>query len=144
MPTIKELSDVLGMSKPTVKRKLQDLGLWDGHVNKTGTTFSVDDYAASVLSREVDGAAQVEDRRDDVAHEGVVDSLNRYVASLERQLEAKDGQIAALIEQNGELSEKLDVMGDRLTGLAEQVARANALAERPHGLWDRLLGPGRD
>ena len=144
MPTIKELSDVLGMSKPTVKRKLQDLGLWDGHVNKTGTTFSVDDYAASVLSREVDGAARVEDRRDDVAHEGVVDSLNRYIASLERQLEAKDGQIAALIEQNGELSEKLDVMGDRLTGLAEQVARANALAERPHGLWDRLLGPGRD
>ena len=144
MPTIKELSDVLGMSKPTVKRKLQDLGLWDGHVNKTGTTFSVDDYAASVLSREVDGAAQAEDRRDDVAHEGVVDSLNRYIASLERQLEAKDGQIAALIEQNGELSEKLDVMGDRLTGLAEQVARANALAERPHGLWDRLLGPGRD
>lgn len=144
MPTIKELADVLGMSKPTVKRKLQDLGLWDGHVNKTGATFTVDDYAASVLSREADGSVPVEHHGEDETREVVTDSLNRYIASLERQLEAKDGQIAALIEQNGELSEKLDTMGDRLTDLAEQVARANALAERPHGLWDRLLGPGRD
>ena len=28
--------------------------------------------------------------------------------------------------------------------LAEQVARANAIAERPRGLFGRLLGPGRE
>ena len=42
------------------------------------------------------------------------------------------------------MSAKLDGMGERLTDLAEQVARANAIAERPRGLFGRLLGPGRE
>ena len=123
MPTIKELADACGASKPTVKRRLQELGLWDGHVNKQGAAFVVDDYAASA---------------------SVTDALNRYIASLESQIEAKDAQISALIDQNAAMSAKLDGMGERLTDLAEQVARANAIAERPRGLFGRLLGPGRE
>ena len=145
MPTIKELADACGASKPTVKRRLQELGLWDGHVNKQGATFVVDDYAASALSASLgaggdatgDGAAQD-------APASVTDALNRYIASLESQIEAKDAQISALIDQNAAMSAKLDGMGERLTDLAEQVARANAIAERPRGLFGRLLGPGRE
>lgn len=145
MPTIKELADACGASKPTVKRRLQELGLWDGHVNKQGATFVVDDYAASALSASLgaggdatgDGAAQD-------APASVTDALNRYIASLESQIEAKDAQISALIDQNAAMSAKLDGMGERLTDLAEQVARASAIAERPRGLFGRLLGPGRE
>ena len=59
MPTIKELADACGASKPTVKRRLQELGLWDGHVNKQGATFVVDDYAASALSASPSGIPAV-------------------------------------------------------------------------------------
>lgn len=145
MPTIKELADACGASKPTVKRRLQELGLWDGHVNKQGATFVVDDYAASALSASLGagGDATGADAAQD-APASVTDALNRYIASLESQIEAKDGQISALIEQNAAMSAKLDGMGERLTDLAEQVARANAIAERPRGLFGRLLGPGRE
>lgn len=145
MPTIKELADACGASKPTVKRRLQELGLWDGHVNKQGATFVVDDYAASALSASLGatGDATGSDAGQD-APASVTDALNRYIASLEAQIEAKDGQISALIEQNAAMSAKLDGMGERLTDLAEQVARANAIAERPRGLFGRLLGPGRE
>lgn len=145
MPTIKELADACGASKPTVKRRLQELGLWDGHVNKQGATFVVDDYAASALSAslgasgDATGAGAAQD-----APASVTDALNRYIASLESQIEAKDAQISALIDQNAAMSAKLDGMGERLTDLAEQVARANAIAERPRGLFGRLLGPGRE
>lgn len=145
MPTIKELADACGASKPTVKRRLQELGLWDGHVNKQGATFVVDDYAASALSASLGatGDATGGDAGQD-APASVTDALNRYIASLEAQIEAKDGQISALIEQNAAMSAKLDGMGAKLTDLAEQVARANAIAERPRGLFGRLLGPGRE
>lgn len=144
MPTIKELSDALGTSKPTIKRKLQELGLWDGHVNKSGTTFAVDDYASSILASSVSIDAPVDEPKSQDDGGGVVDSLNRYIAALEKQLEAKDAQIAALIEQNAALAMKVDSLGESLSGMSEQIARANVIAERPHGLWERLLGPGRD
>lgn len=145
MPTIKELADACGASKPTVKRRLQELGLWDGHVNKQGATFVVDDYAASALSSSLGagGDGTGTDAAQD-APASVTDALNRYIASLESQIEAKDAQISALIDQNAAMSAKLDGMGERLTDLAEQVARANAIAERPRGLFGRLLGPGRE
>lgn len=145
MPTIKELADACGASKPTVKRRLQELGLWDGHVNKQGATFVVDDYAASALSASLgaSGDSTGADAAQD-APASVTDALNRYIASLESQIEAKDAQISALIDQNAAMSAKLDGMGERLTDLAEQVARANAIAERPRGLFGRLLGPGRE
>lgn len=145
MPTIKELADACGASKPTVKRRLQELGLWDGHVNKQGATFVVDDYAASALSASLGagGDSTGADAAQD-APASVTDALNRYIASLESQIEAKDAQISALIDQNAAMSAKLDGMGERLTDLAEQVARANAIAERPRGLFGRLLGPGRE
>lgn len=145
MPTIKELADACGASKPTVKRRLQELGLWDGHVNKQGAAFVVDDYAASALSASLaaGGDATGADAAQD-APASVTDALNRYIASLESQIEAKDAQISALIDQNAAMSAKLDGMGERLTDLAEQVARANAIAERPRGLFGRLLGPGRE
>lgn len=145
MPTIKELADACGASKPTVKRRLQELGLWDGHVNKQGATFVVDDYAASALSASIgaSGDSTGADAAQD-APASVTDALNRYIASLESQIEAKDAQISALIDQNAAMSAKLDGMGERLTDLAEQVARANAIAERPRGLFGRLLGPGRE
>lgn len=143
MPTIKELADACGASKPTVKRRLQELGLWDGHVNKQGATFVVDDYAASALSASLGAGGDGADAAQD-APASVTDALNRYIASLESQIEAKDAQISALIDQNAAMSAKLDGMGERLTDLAEQVARANAIAERPRGLFGRLLGPGRE
>lgn len=145
MPTIREIADACGVAKPTVKRRLQELGLWEDHVNKAGSSFSVDDFAASSVAASFSGEPQrvPADASGKEPAPGVVSSLDRYIESLERQLEAKDRQIAALSDRNGELSSRLDSMAARISELSEQVGRAAVAADRPHGLWDRLLGPGR-
>lgn len=144
MPTIKELADACGASKPTVKRRLQELGLWDGHVNKEGSAFVVDDFAASALASSFD-VQRVDDDSPRPVESGssVIASLERYISSLEKQLEAKDSQIAALVDQSRDLSSRLDSMSSRISELSEQVGRAAAAADRPRGFWDRLLGPGK-
>ena len=147
MPTIKELADACGATKPTVTRRLKELGLWDGHVNKQGSVFVVDDEAASAVAHSFADAPQHDAQKAPVGHDAaapVVASLERYIASLERQLETKDAQIADLARSNRELSDRLASVSDKITDLAEQVARANALAERPRGLFDRLLGSGKE
>lgn len=144
MPTIRELAETCGASKPTVKRRLQDLGLWEGHVNKSGSVFIVDDFAASaVASSFAQDGKDVEPPVPSDSLSPVVASLERHISSLERQLDAKDAQISALVNQNSELSARLDGMASRIAELSEQVGRAVSAAERPHGLLDRLLGPGK-
>lgn len=146
MPTtIKDLADACRASKPTVKRRLQELGLWDEHVNKTEQPFTVDDHAASAVAASfADGPREAAPgARSDAPPASVVDSLERHISSLERQLDAKDAQIQAMVEQVSALGARLDSMAAKMTDLAEQVARANAIAERPRGLFDRLLGSGK-
>lgn len=146
MPSIREISEACGASKPTVTRRLHELGLWDAHVNKAGAQYVVDDYAASAVAASFSSQSADEGGQDArTAHPApspVVASLERYISSLEAQLDAKDGQISALIEQNARLSERLDALSDRAAALSEQVARASAIAERPRGIWSRLLGGG--
>ena len=131
MSTILEIARATGSTKPTVVKRLKDLGLWDGHVNKSnGGAYVVDDYAASAVADALGGHVQAVSAAapdaPDVSglYEARIGELKERIASLERQLEAKDAQIS-------------DLMGQ----LSEAQAATRELV-RPRHWWSRLLGSG--
>lgn len=134
MPTLLEIARATGTTKPTVKKRLEDAGLWDGHVTRGPRgSYEVDDFAAaavadSLVATRPAEASPREGGADSAAlsalYEARVAELKERVASLERQLEAKDAQISELMGQ-----------------LSEAQAAARDLA-RPRRWWQRLLGSG--
>lgn len=134
MPTLLEIARATGTTKPTVRKRLEDAGLWDGHVTRSPRgTYEVDDFAAAavadslVAARPADSSGGV-GGADQAAlsslYEARIAELRERVASLERQLEAKDAQISELMAQLGE---------------AQAATRELA---RPRRWWQRLLGSG--
>lgn len=150
MPTIREIADGCGVTKQTVTARLRDLGLWDTHVQKDGRTFIVDAVAASAVassiakkggeqpdggsgsdSRPFDGWEALQGARE--ANEALKTALTasqETVATLTRQLDAKDDQIRDLNE--------------RLAAAQEAQERAQATIDRlsSRSWLDRLLGRG--
>ena len=149
MPTIREIADECGVTKQTVTARLRALGLWDAHVQKDGRAFIVDPTAASAVAASIarkgieanDGT-----RRDSPAFDGMgavqvaketnealkmaLSASQESVATLARQLDAKDAQIRDLSE--------------RLAAAQEAQERAqSALNRMTSRSWlDRLLGRG--
>lgn len=134
MPTLLEIARATGSTKPTVKKRLEDAGLWDGHVTRGPRgSYEVDEFAAaavadSLVATRPAAAAAREGGADPAAlsalYEARIGELRERVASLERQLESKDSQISELMAQ-----------------LSEAQAATRELA-RPRGWWRRLLGGG--
>ena len=135
MPTIKQIADACGVSKSTVRRKLEEMGLLEGgHATKVGKTLHVSDYAASAVSAALDGSDAVA-ASEPVAtpsdmHERYIASLEADKARLEAQVADKDREIARLLETNAELTREM-------ADLAKKVA------EQPRSFWSRLLPGGR-
>lgn len=134
MPTLLEIARATGTTKPTVRKRLEDAGLWEGHVTRGSRgSYEVDDFAAaavadSLVATRSPDAQKSEAGADPAAlsalYEARVAELKERVASLERQLEAKDAQISELMGQ-----------------LSEAQAATRELA-RPRRWWQRLLGSG--
>lgn len=137
MPTLLEIARATGTTKPTVRKRLEDAGLWEGHVTRGSRgSYEVDDFAAaavadSLVATRPPDAQKSEAGADPAAlsalsalYEARVAELKERVASLERQLEAKDAQISELMGQ-----------------LSEAQAAMRELA-RPRRWWQRLLGSG--
>lgn len=134
MPTLLEIARATGTTKPTVRKRLEDSGLWEGHVTRGPRgSYVVDDFAAAAVADSLvaTGTADApagEGGADSAAlsalYEARIAELRERVASLERQLEAKDAQISELLAQ-----------------LSEAQAATRELA-RPRRWWQRLLGSG--
>ena len=146
MTTIKEVADRCRVTKPTVKRRLVELGLWEKHVNKTGASYEIDDYAAAAVADSLTelterSIADEEPSADTLALDAVTKAMSAHISSLEAQLEAKDRTIDSLIEQNGKLSGRVGELSDRLADLSARVTEY-AETTRKRSLFDRLLGAG--
>ena len=147
--TFKQIADACGVTKPTVRRRIDELDLW-AHVNQDATPFLVDDYACSVLAASFGEAqdrrrvATVDEDRDEVAGaDAATDVMNRYIASLEARIEADRRTMDALIASNNALAERMNALTESSERIAEQVAALSVkVAERPAPFWSRLLGNG--
>lgn len=142
--TFKQIAESCGVTKPTVRRRIDELELWQ-HVNQDATPFLVDDYACSALAASF---GEVQDKRrtgttPESPEDAAADVVNRYIASLESRSDADSETIAALIAANSALSERVSALTDSVERLSEQVAALSVkVAERPVPFWSRLLGSG--
>lgn len=126
MPTIKEIAEKCGVTKPTVTTKLKELGLWESHVSKSGSAFQVSDEAASAVAaalakkQDVDISQATPKPTSDAAME----VYREYMETLKRENDRLWQQIKEKDELIAELSRKL----------AENKPRPS--------FWSRLLPSG--
>lgn len=124
MPTIKEIADACGVSKPTVTKKLKELGMWDTHVNKVGMSFEVDAEAASAVAAILSPSVRETEPEPPAPEKSVLDVYAEYIEELK--------------DMNGKLWERLKEKDDQIADLQRQLAESN----RGTSIWQRLL-PGK-
>lgn len=132
MPSIREIADHCGVSKPTVVRRLREIGMYDGYVSRSGKAFVVAQEAASAVA-----ASLMADRQQENGSE----PQNAADATLAGVYEAR---IAELVEDKRRLQLQLDERNAEVSKLTQQIVElSNKIAEhRKPSIWDRLL-PGR-
>ena len=136
MPTIKEIADRCGVTKPTVKTRLMELELWDGHVNTSAQPYVVDDYAASAVSASFADSpdkrrtAEPETPQTSPASDAIA---LRCIEALEAQLAAKDRQIAELMRINAAQAAEIHALGRKVSRLSTRIA------SMPRPWWSRML-----
>lgn len=124
MPTIKEIADTCGVSKPTVTKKLKELGMWETHVNKVGMSFEVDAEATSAVAAILAPSVRESEPEPPAPEKSVLDVYAEYIEELK--------------DMNGKLWERLKEKDEQIADLQRQLCERG---ERP-SIWDRLL-PGK-
>ena len=124
--TIKQLADTCGVSKATVRRKLDELGYTGtSHIVKSGKTFRLSDQAASAVAAAL--SRQETPSKAESAPETVDSMYERYIASLE----ADKARLEAMVAEKDMEIAKLN---------AAILDLANKLAEKKKpSIWSRLL-----
>lgn len=133
--TLKEIADLCGVTKQTVKNNLKSLGLWDFHVTAGDVTTPavVDDEAtrrvvAVLTSRR---RPQTEPPAgEDVAE--AVRARDALIAELRDRLRDAQAERDRLREQNGALSEQIATQAETIRSLPapDAVERAREDGER--------------
>ena len=97
MATLREIAEECGTTKQTVTSRLKEMGLWDGHVSKSGRTFEVDGFAASAVADSLKTAHRASESPTTVVDGKIAaDVLNTAIEGLKTALSASQEQNAAL------------------------------------------------
>lgn len=138
MATLREIAEECGTTKQTVTSRLKEMGLWDGHVSKSGRTFEVDGFAASAVADSLKTAHKASESPTTVVDGKIAaDVLNTAIEGLKTALSASQ-------EQNAALARELDAKNSQIASLQEQVASQQRTIDRlSNRSWlDRVLGRG--
>lgn len=138
MATLREIAEECGTTKQTVTSRLKEMGLWDGHVSKSGRTFEVDGFAASAVADSLKTAHRPAESPTTVVDGKIAaDVLNTAIEGLKTALSASQ-------EQNAALARELDAKNSQIASLQEQVASQQRTIDRlSNRSWlDRVLGRG--
>ena len=140
MPTAKQIAKELGVSKQTVLKKLDDLGLRRAHaevVDGRGT-LAIDQYAAAVIADALTKADKASERPEKgCGSDRAGEVWREYAEALKSRLSAADAEAAGLRQ---ELAAKNLQIEEMQAQMARQQETINALVGRS---WlDRLLGRG--
>lgn len=140
MPTAKQIAKELGVSKQTVLKKLDDLGLRHAHaevVDGRGT-LAIDQYAAAAIADALTKAERTPERPEKSRGSDRAGEVWReYAEALKSRLSAADAEAAGLRQ---ELAAKNLQIEEMQAQMARQQETINALVGRS---WlDRLLGRG--
>lgn len=140
MPTAKQIARELGVSKQTVLKKLDDLGLRRAHaevVDGRGT-LAIDHFAAAAIADALTKAERTPERPEKSRGSDRAGEVWReYAEALKSRLSAADAEAAGLRQ---ELAAKNLQIEEMQAQMARQQETINALVGRS---WlDRLLGRG--
>lgn len=140
MPTAKQIAKELGVSKQTVLKKLDDLGLRRAHaevVDGRGT-LAIDHFAAAAIADALTKAERTPERPEKSRGSDRAGEVWReYAEALKSRLSAADAEAAGLRQ---ELAAKNLQIEEMQAQMARQQQTINALVGRS---WlDRLLGRG--
>lgn len=140
MPTAKQIAKELGVSKQTVLKKLDDLGLRRAHaevVDGRGT-LAIDHFAAAAIADALTKAERPSERPEKGSGSDRAGEVWReYAEALKSRLSAADAEAAGLRQ---ELAAKNLQIEEMQAQMARQQETINALVGRS---WlDRLLGRG--
>ena len=138
MATLREIAEECGTTKQTVTSRLKEMGLWDGHVSKSGRTFEVDGFAASAVADSLKTAHRSAESPTTVVDGKIAaDVLNTAIEGLKTALSASQ-------EQNAALARELDAKNSQIASRQEQVASQQRTIDRlsNRSWFDRVFGRG--
>lgn len=138
MATLREIAEECGTTKQTVTSRLKEMGLWDGHVSKSGRTFEVDGFAASAVADSLKTAHRPAESPTTVVDGKIAaDVLNTAIDGLKTALSASQ-------EQNAALARELDAKNSQIASLQEQVTSQQRTIDRlsSRSWFDRVFGRG--
>lgn len=140
MPTtVKKIAEACGVSKATVRRRLEELGLNDDqHITVVGQKHLVSDYAASAVAASLSNHGKEEDGEPE---QSTVEGMyERYIAVLEADKASLTAQIA---EKDRLLAERDARIAELTDSIIEMNAKlADAQIQQKRSWWNRLLGRG--
>ena len=150
MATVKDLADKLGVSKPTIVKQLDALGLREDHAAPTGPrgALEIDSFAASAIADailktrtddEPDDRAENDTDRDSRAFEdeGAIAVYREYVSSLKSALSDSNSRY-------DRLAAELDQKNAQIERLQRQLEAANKTIEKlsTRSWLDRMFNRG--
>lgn len=138
MATLREIAEECGTTKQTVTSRLKEMGLWDGHVSKSGRTFEVDGFAVSAVADSLKTAHKASESPTTVVDGKIAaDVLNTAIDGLKTALSASQ-------EQNAALARELDAKNSQIASLQEQVTSQQRTIDRlsSRSWFDRVFGRG--
>lgn len=98
--TIKELATELNLSKVSVNKRIDELGLKDKLI-KQGNRYDVPEEVAEQVRESYSAKPKTESKKESKAD--VIEILNNQLIEKDKQIEALMNQLALLQEQNGAL-----------------------------------------
>lgn len=150
MATVKDLADKLGVSKPTIVKQLDALGLREDHAAPTGPrgALEIDSFAASAIADAI-LKSRADDASDDLAEnatdrdsrpfetDGAVSVYREYVESLKSALNDSNSRY-------DRLAVELDQKNAQIERLHRQLEAANRTIERlsTRSWFDRMFNRG--
>lgn len=126
MPTIREIAETCGVSKPTVTAKLKELDMWDGHVSKVGKTFQVSAEATSAVAAALAPSVKKAEPEPQAPEKSVLDVYAEYIEGLK--------------DINEKLWERLKEKDEQIADLQRQLAESG----KRTSFWSRLLPGSKD
>lgn len=138
--TIKELADELGVSKPTVSKAIDALGI-QGELRKVGNRFVLSESQAAAVKSQILQSGETETPpkpQDETENEppkpqsemekSLISLLESQITILQEQLTVKDSQIAAQQDQIKQLTQSLHDTTAALT--AAQALHAGTIKQQ--------------
>ena len=150
MATVKDLADKLGVSKPTIVKQLDVLGLREDHAAPTGPrgALEIDSFAASAIADailktrtddEPDDRAENDTDRESRAFEdeGAISVYREYVSSLKSALSDSNSRY-------DRLAAELDQKNAQIERLQRQLESANKTIEKlsTRSWFERMFNRG--